>query len=130
VPDSTSQLSNSSRVYAELTTAFTGALLEDGHRPILPAGTILNVNLATSAGNCASASDYKFVFTRVLSNANITDVLTCGSRHLPDELTVVNAGCYVSVSVLNATIKADVDSSTQKAVYNRFSSDFFSCFSV
>jgi 5'-nucleotidase len=66
----------------------------------------------------------------VLPNANITDVLTYGSCHLPDESTVVNAGCYVSVSVLNATIKADVDLSTQKVVYNRFSSEFFSCFSA
>jgi 5'-nucleotidase len=88
------------------------------------------VNFGTSAGSCPSVSDYKFVFTRVLPDANATDVATCGSNHLPDESTVVNAGCYVSVSVVNATIKADVAASTQRTVYSRFLPGFLSCYKV
>ncbi|EPQ55705.1 sure-like protein, partial [Gloeophyllum trabeum ATCC 11539] len=76
---------------------------------------------------CAAAADYQFVLTRILADASATDVETCGTDHLPAEGDVVGNGCYVSVSVYNASTKADVDAATQGVVLNRFG-DFLTCY--
>lgn len=70
------------------------------------------------------------MFTRINSpSANTVDVETCGRTVLPAESTVVGAGCFASVSVMNATTKADVDASVQGAVLGRLSpSGLLSCF--
>lgn len=48
------------------------------------------------------------------------DVETCGTDHLPDESSVVRGGgCHVSISVIDATTKSDVDAATQAAVLDR-----------
>ena len=51
------------------------------------------------------------------------DVETCLTDRLPTESSVVDTttggGCFVSVSVMNATTKADVDADTQAFVLNR-----------
>ena len=51
------------------------------------------------------------------------DVETCGTDRLPTENSVVatSGGCFVSVSVMNATNKDDVDASTQAFVLNKLS---------
>jgi len=56
------------------------------------------------------------------------DVQTCGSTRLPVETTVVNTrGCFVSVTVIDAATKKDVNATTQAFVLNRLGS-FFLCF--
>lgn len=57
------------------------------------------------------------------------DVNTCGNGGtLPDELSVVHSGgCFVSVSVIDAVKKLDVDAKTQGFVLNRLEK-LLSCF--
>ncbi|KAI8972587.1 sure-like protein [Trametes punicea] len=124
-------------IYARLTSNFTSTLLSSPIRPILPPGITLNVNYGSTTfsssgtpnGDCASADDFTWVFTRIIANNSATDVETCGSTHLPAETTVVQSGCFASVSVMNATTKADVDAATQGAVLARLQpSGLLSCF--
>lgn len=90
-------------------------------QPILPAGITLNVNFpTTNATTCSSPDDFKFVLTRILVDTTAKDVVTCGSDQLPDETTVVGLdGCFASISVFNATDKADVNADIQGFVLNR-----------
>ena len=130
-PDTLSAL-----LYAQLTANFTRTLLAPAARPILPSGVTLNVNYAATTfsssgapnGDCATASDFQWVFTRLLRNSSAVDVETCGSDHLPDETTVVHSsGCHVSVTVIDANAKKDVDATTQAAVLERISG-LLTCF--
>ncbi|KAF7791415.1 hypothetical protein EIP86_002431 [Pleurotus ostreatoroseus] len=118
-PDSTDTIA--SLIYAQLTTTFTQAMLASSARPILPANTTVNVNFP-SVLNCGDADNYSFIFTRLVSDPSATDVETCGTDHLPVETDVINEGCFVTVSVIGANTKADVDAETQGAVLNRISS--------
>ena len=53
-----------------------------------------------------------------------------GSTTLPDETTVVDAGCFASVAVMNASTKADVGADVQAAVLERLApSGLLTCFS-
>ncbi|EMD35165.1 hypothetical protein CERSUDRAFT_75455 [Gelatoporia subvermispora B] len=123
-PNSTDTLA--ARTYASLTTSFTRALLASPLRPILPHGTTVNVNFPSTAA-CPEAKDFSFVFTRLLPNSNGTDVRTCGNDTLPDETTVVQgAGCFVSVTVINATSKMDVTADLQRPVFERLR-DILTC---
>lgn len=106
------------RTYAELTTFFTTELLASPARPIIPPNITLNVNLAPTT-DCPTASDFSFVLTRLLPDASATDVEICGTDHLPDETTVINSGCFVTISVMNAVAKTDVDAKTQAAILRR-----------
>ncbi|KAF9074622.1 sure-like protein [Rhodocollybia butyracea] len=114
-------------VAAALTVEFVDALLAHG-KPYLPHGISINVNYPTpSLTSCASPSDFSFILTRIAPNANVTDVETCGTDHLPGEVEVVaTPGCFASVSVMNATTKADVDAATQAFVLRRLTG-FLSC---
>ncbi|TCD60669.1 hypothetical protein EIP91_009716 [Steccherinum ochraceum] len=128
-PTSTSTLA--ALLYAQLTTQFTQALVSPASRPILPADITLNVNFPSTSG-CSSASQFKFVLTRLISNSSATDVQTCGTTHLPVETktTVVHSsGCFASVSVIDARTKKDVSAQTQAVVLNRLGS-FLSCFTT
>ncbi|KAJ8472946.1 hypothetical protein ONZ51_g8184 [Trametes cubensis] len=132
-PDTLSAL-----IYARLTANFTSILLSSPNAgPVLPPGITLNVNYGSTTfsssgvpnGDCASANDFTWVFTRILQNDGEIDVETCGSTRLPDETTVVHAGCFASVSVMNASTKADVDAATQGVVLARLQpSGLLSCF--
>lgn len=128
-PNSTSSIA--ARLYASLVAKFTRALLTPTARPVLPANTTLNVNLAATSGSgCTNASNFEFVFTRLISNSSAVDVVTCGSSRLPDETTVVRSGgCFVSVTVIDANTKKDVDAATQAVVLNRLQQNLtLSCF--
>ena len=118
-------------VFGALGVRFVQALLASGASPILPAGVTLNVNYRAASGSCTSASAFDFVFTRVTTATGSTppDVNTCGTTRLPTEVNVINnmSGCLASVSVMNATTKADVDATTQEFVLNRIGSSFFTC---
>ncbi|KII84069.1 hypothetical protein PLICRDRAFT_46398 [Plicaturopsis crispa FD-325 SS-3] len=112
------------RLYSALGIKFVDALLSShSHGPILPPNVTVNVNYpATNASVCSQEKDFKYIFTRVLPDAGAVDVKTCGGTTLPDETTVVEtlgAGCYVSVSVFNATTKADVNAETQEFVLRK-----------
>ncbi|GJF00480.1 SurE-like protein [Phanerochaete sordida] len=124
-PTSTATLA--ALAYAQLTATFTKALLASSARPVLPASTTINVNFPSTSG-CSAVSDFKFVFTRLIANSSATDVTTCGTDHLPDETTVVHSsGCHVSVTVIDANTKKDVEATRQAAVLNRISS-MLTCF--
>ncbi|EJF59255.1 sure-like protein [Dichomitus squalens LYAD-421 SS1] len=131
-PDTLSAL-----LYAELTANFTRTLLGPAARPILPSGVTLNVNYAATTfsssgapnGDCATASDFQWVFTRLLPNSTAVDVETCGSENLPDETTVADSGCFATVTVMNATTKSDVDADVQAQVLDRLTpSGLLTCF--
>lgn len=105
-------------VYADLSTNVTQTLLASG-KPYLPDGIWLNVNYPTvSASTCGSASQFKFVLSRI--NTAIfagDDVTTCGSNRLPTESSVVGtSGCFASISVGVASSKLDADAETQAVV--------------
>ncbi|KAH9856343.1 sure-like protein [Lenzites betulinus] len=104
------------RTYAALTATFVKTLTTaaDG-APLLPTGVFVNVNYA-STDKCTSPAAYQWVFSRLVWNPFATDVTTCGSSHLPDESSVVGAGCYASVTVLDASSKLDVNSTLQARV--------------
>ena len=124
-------------MYAQLTANLTKTLLAPAARPVLPAGTILNVNYGATTfsssgapnGDCTAAGDFSWVFTRLVSNSSARDVETCGSTRLPAETTVVDSGCFASVTVMNASTKADVDAATQALVLDRLTpSGLLTCF--
>ncbi|KAJ3483053.1 hypothetical protein NLI96_g6573 [Meripilus lineatus] len=128
--DPTSSATVAALLYSQLTVQLVNALLRTTLTPTLPSGITLNVNYPrTSLRGCTSISNYAFVFTRLVVDNSATDVETCGSTRLPDESTVVGAGCFASVTVINATTKMDVSATVQGQVLSRFPSTFFSCFS-
>ncbi|KAL5380509.1 hypothetical protein DPSP01_007827 [Paraphaeosphaeria sporulosa] len=110
-----------SSLYATLATTLTNALLATS-TPYLPASVYLNVNFPSASGSCTSASNFKFVLSRVnaASGSTAADVSTCGSTRLPTESKVVGtSGCYVSVSVGNAATKGDSTSANQAVVLGK-----------
>ncbi|KIM89950.1 hypothetical protein PILCRDRAFT_95026 [Piloderma croceum F 1598] len=119
--DPTSKASLAASIYASLTVKFVQALLGNSTSSILPKGISLNVNYPAT-DNCADATDFHFVLSRIESNTGATDVQTCGSHNLPSETSVIDtSGCYSSVSVFNASTKSDVDAATQAVVLNKLS---------
>ncbi|KDR74031.1 hypothetical protein GALMADRAFT_250756 [Galerina marginata CBS 339.88] len=117
-PTATSSVA--AKIYSELVVKFTTALINNSG-PILPAGISLNVNFASIA-SCPSSASYKFVLTRVYPNLFGTDVTTCGSNKLPVETSAIGKGCVATVSVFQASNKADVDAATQAVVLGKLSS--------
>ncbi|CAK5277805.1 unnamed protein product [Mycena citricolor] len=119
-PNSTD--SRAAIVYSQLTTKVLSPLFAAG-APILPAGIVLNVNYPTFSASCPTASAFKFVLTRINADSSATDVQTCGSTHLPTESSVVaKSGCFVSVSVMEASNKGDAPAATQAIVLSKLTS--------
>ncbi|KAF8064198.1 survival protein sure-like phosphatase/nucleotidase [Lyophyllum atratum] len=106
--------------YTTLSLKFIKALLASP-APILPRGISVNVNYP-STSRCPTASRVKFIFTRIAVNSAATDVQTCGTTHLPDESSTISKGCFATVSVFNASTKADVPAATQALVLAKVSS--------
>ncbi|KAJ7613530.1 sure-like protein [Roridomyces roridus] len=126
--DPTSANSAAALVYGALTARLVSALTSSSG-PLLPANTVLNVNYpATSATTCSDASDFTFVLSRIIPNPFVDDVELCGSSHLPTESTVVgtSGGCFVSVSVMEASTKFDAGETVQAAVVQTLGS-FLGC---
>ncbi|GLB44603.1 putative survival protein SurE [Lyophyllum shimeji] len=117
-PNSASTLA--AQAYTTLSLKFMKTLLASP-APILPPGISINVNYP-STSKCPTASSFSFVFTRIAANSGATDVRTCGTTHLPDERSVIKQGCFATVSVFNASTKADVPAATQAVVLNKLSS--------
>lgn len=125
----TSSATIAALTYSQVTVKFVQALLAPAARPILPSGITLNVNFpSTSGSGCTNAANYKFILTRLTASSG-NDVSTCGTTRLPQESTVVasRSGCFVSVSVINASTKKDVSAATQQVVLSRLGSSL-SCF--
>ncbi|KAI0085586.1 acid phosphatase [Irpex rosettiformis] len=126
--DPNSLNSLASEVNSQLTVKLVNALLASPARPVLPSDTILNINFSPVLPLlCPSADDYKFVLTRLIPDPFhlAKDVNTCGSDHLQDEIFVMLktlGRCHVTISVIDATTKADVDATRQAAVLDRLSS--------
>ncbi|KZP09864.1 sure-like protein [Athelia psychrophila] len=117
--DPTSQATLAAGIYASLTVKLVQALLANTTTPILPPGIVLNVNYPAT-DSCAAPSDYKFVLSRIYWNPFHTDVETCGSTTLPTESSVEGtAGCYVSVSVYQASNKLDANATMQGVVLEK-----------
>lgn len=114
-----------SKIYGELATNVTQTLTNSG-TPYLAKNIWLNVNFPDVTSTCASASDFKFVLSRIntATAATPSDVVTCGDGgRLPTETTVVDtAGCYSAISVGIATTKMDADAKQQKVVLDKLSS--------
>ena len=115
--DPTSEATLAAQIYSNLTSAFVSALTSTPG-PYLPPGTVVNVNYA-AIDNCPTSSSYKWVFSRLVWDPLETDTVTCGSSHLPSESSVVDAGCYASVTVLNASSKLDANATVQGQVFDR-----------
>ncbi|KAJ8472938.1 hypothetical protein ONZ51_g8188 [Trametes cubensis] len=127
--DANGTSSVAARIYSDLTATFVGALTASGATrpgPLLPAGVIVNVNYA-AIDSCPSAASYEWVFSRLVWNVFATDVHTCGSDHLPTESTVVDAGCYASLSVLDAQSKLDANATMQAQVMANLEALSFTC---
>ena len=108
-------------VYADLSTNVTQTLIASG-TPYLPSGIWLNVNYpASSTNSCSSASQFKFVLSRINASTAATDVVTCNNGgRLPTETSVVNtSGCYASISVGVAATKTDVNKTAQATVLKK-----------
>lgn len=116
-----------SLIYADLATNVTSTILASG-TPFLPSGTWLNVNFpaAGSGTSCTSASEFRFVLSRIFTSTIISgpDVVTCGNGGvLPPESTVVGtSGCFASISVGKASNKLDADEAQQAVVLSKLTS--------
>lgn len=109
-------------MYADLALNLTTTLINSG-APYLPADVFLNVNFgAVNDSECNSASQFKFIPTRVTTGLlSAPDADICGSTRLPWEADVsqLRSGCFVSVSVGDATDKTTADAASQKVVYDK-----------
>ena len=113
-------------VNSQLTVDFVNALLEGDDDVIVPEDTIININ-TSDVTDCTDPDAFDFIFTRNLADPTATDVVVCGTNHLPVEADVINAdGCFVTISVISATTKTDVDAATQQVVFDRVQ-DILSC---
>lgn len=115
-----------SQVYADLALLVTDTLTAGG-APYLPENTWLNVNFPAVNDECARASDFKFVLSRIRSSIPLIDppdVDTCGlNGRLRSERTVfltslLDGGCYASISVGDLD-KSDGNREKQTAVLER-----------
>ncbi|KAE8342725.1 hypothetical protein BDV24DRAFT_130267 [Aspergillus arachidicola] len=117
-------------IYAQLATKVVDQVVAAG-TPYLPADVYLNVNFP-KVDDCASVDDYKFVLSRIYTAVPLIsgdDVETCNnSKRLPTETTVTDSGCYVSISVGNASNKRDANATVQGEVLNKLG-DFLTCLS-
>ncbi|KAF4121504.1 Survival protein SurE [Geosmithia morbida] len=109
-----------SLVYAELAATLTEAVIASG-KPYLPDGVFLNVNFPKVEGGCTAASDFSWVLSRINPGfASPEDVDWCGSTRLPTETHVTGQdGCYISVSVGDASDKTTVNDDRQATVLEK-----------
>nr|GAT51050.1 predicted protein [Mycena chlorophos] len=111
-------------LYAQLGVVILDQILSTS-TPYLPSGHLLNVNYpAAGSGSCTAVSDFKYVLTRINAATSSTpaDVTTCGSDRLPTESSVVaKSGCFVSISVMQASNKGDATEANQAVVLSKLS---------
>ncbi|KAL2158103.1 hypothetical protein VTH06DRAFT_4671 [Thermothelomyces fergusii] len=117
-----------SRVYAELATALTNAVVAGG-KPYLPEDVFLNLNFPKVDGRCTDPSQFEWVLTRINEGIlSAPDTEHCGSTRLPHESSVVGAeGCYIAVSVGDANDKSTASAEKQAVVRDKLAS-LWTCF--
>jgi hypothetical protein len=107
----------SSLIYGDVATKLTNQLISSG-TPYLPDGIFLNVNFPEITEECNAADKFQYVLTRI--NPGIfsdPDVEWCGTDRLPTETEVIATdGCYVSVSIGDASDKTTANDERQGAV--------------
>ncbi|GAB1193916.1 hypothetical protein APSETT444_003153 [Aspergillus pseudonomiae] len=115
-------------IYAQLAAKVVDKVVAAG-TPYLPEDVYLNVNFP-KVDDCASVDDFKFVLSRIYTAVPLIsgdDVETCNNdQRLPTETKVTGAGCYVSISVGNASNKRDADATKQGQVLDKLG-DFLTC---
>ncbi|KAF9449013.1 survival protein sure-like phosphatase/nucleotidase [Macrolepiota fuliginosa MF-IS2] len=94
----------------------------DSTEPLVPSGYSVNINFSSTSTCSNKAANYAWVATRVLTSTAGVDTPLCGSSNLPDETTVNGAGCFATVSVIDANTKDDAPAAAQKAVFDRLAS--------
>ena len=128
LPFDTDPVPKRSLVYADLAALVTSKVLEGG-APYLPEDVFLNVNFPGVTDECGAVEDFQFVLSRINPGAfSAPDVETCGSNRLPTESDVVGSkdGCYVSISVGDASDKTTADAERQAVVLEKLG-DFLAC---
>ncbi|KAH6627332.1 survival protein sure-like phosphatase/nucleotidase [Chaetomium tenue] len=112
-----------SKVYAELATTLTNAVIASG-KPYLPEDVFLNVNFPKVEGQCTEASQFKWVLSRInVGLFSSPDTEQCGETRLPTETSVVDTdGCYISVSVGDANDKTTAPAEKQAVVLKKLQS--------
>ncbi|XP_006455882.1 hypothetical protein AGABI2DRAFT_227511 [Agaricus bisporus var. bisporus H97] len=65
------------------------------------------------------SDNFKFIATKSFPDTPGGDTERCGSRQLPLEQTVSDAGCFATVSVINSTTEDNALAAEQKAVFDR-----------
>lgn len=134
--DPNSPATQAALIYAQRSVDLINVLVASGSSPLIPSGTILNVNYPkiNATNSCTQPGDIKFVLTRVFPPIPIItpkDVTTCGNGgRLPaeDDVAMDPTGCFASVSVVDAELKLDVLKDRQTAVLSALS-PILSCFS-
>ena len=93
------------RLYADVQTKLTNALLAVQYRPIFSSSIILNVNLPEVGPGCSKVDDFKFVLASAETDPTPVGTKICGSTSLPVDQVVVtkHQGCFASVVVTSAT---------------------------
>ena len=116
-----------SRVYAELATQLTNKVIQSG-KPYLPDDVFLNVNFPEAVGACENARNYKWVLSRINPGIiSAPDVDWCDSDRLPTETDVVDTdGCYISISIGDASDKTTVNDERQNIVLEKLR-DILTC---
>ncbi|OLN97541.1 Acid phosphatase [Colletotrichum chlorophyti] len=129
LPWNTSPVPAHSTIYGELAARLVDRIVAGG-APYLPPNVFLNVNMPEITDTqCNHTEQFRWVLSRI--NWPIfsgPDVGTCGSKdRLPVENSVIDTkGCYVSVSVGDATDKTTASREQQQIVLDRLG-DFLSC---
>ncbi|KAF7563174.1 hypothetical protein G7046_g971 [Stylonectria norvegica] len=109
-----------SLVYAELAATLTNKVINSG-KPYLPEDVFLNVNFPKVEGKCTDPANFKWVLSRI--NPGIIsgpDTEWCGSDRLPTETDVLDEeGCYISISIGDASDKTTVNDDRQDVVLEK-----------
>lgn len=116
--------------YAELTTKFLDVVFDQPKATpaYLPDAVTVNVNFPEITDSC-TADNVQWVQARTLPlTIGSPDVVVCGGNgRLPNDSNVTKAGCFASVSVINASSKLDVGKDVQADVYARLKALNFAC---
>ncbi|KAH8673543.1 survival protein sure-likephosphatase/nucleotidase-like protein [Xylariales sp. PMI_506] len=120
LPWDTSPVPTRSKVYAQLATNLTNALLASGS-PYLPENVWLNVNFPRVEGDCTESRDFTWILSRSSPGYfSERDVKHCGRTRLPTETEVqVRGGCRISVSMGDALATSTAPRDKQEVVLSK-----------
>ncbi|XP_006462460.1 hypothetical protein AGABI2DRAFT_193599 [Agaricus bisporus var. bisporus H97] len=121
--DPNAQSTIDAKIYTALVRKFLSGYLaghsSDPSSRLVPAGTTVNINFSATNICNNNPDNFRFVATKSFSNTPGGDTERCGSRQLPLEQTVSDAGCFVTISVINSTTETNSRAAEQKAVFDK-----------